>query len=166
MAQRHEVLLGLSFGLTTSVITCLGLISGLVAAAGEKFVVIAGVVVIAIANGLADAVSIHTTEEAEIEEERPKHSQREVWLATLFTFLSATGFALTFLVPILLLPLEQSLLGATCWGISLLIVLNFYIARLRGEKPLKLIAEHVSLALAVVLISHWLGSFLRQMLEA
>lgn len=166
MVQRHEALLGLSFGLTTSVITCLGLISGLVAATGEKLVVIAGVLVAAIANGLADAISIHTTEEAELERGKPKHSRKEVWFAALFTFLSATGFALTFLVPIMLLPLQHVLLGATCWGIILLVILNFYIAKLRGEEPSKLIAEHVSLALAVVLISHWLGSFVQKMLGA
>ena len=34
---------------------------------------------------------------------------------------------------------------------------NFHIAKIRQEKPIKLIAEHVLIALFVIVISYWVG---------
>jgi VIT1/CCC1 family predicted Fe2+/Mn2+ transporter len=159
----HQLLIGVSFGLTTAVITTLGMITGLYVATSSKLAVVAGIVVMAIADGLSDAVSIHTVEEAETERGLAKHTKKEIWLTTLFTFLSVFGFTLSFVVPILLLRLELAIQVAVCWGIALLVSLNFFIARIRGERPLKLILEHLALALFVILISRWIGGLIRLM---
>ena len=56
---------GFSFGLTSGIITTLGLIVGLYSGTGSKTIVLAGIIVIAVADALSDSVGIHISEEAE-----------------------------------------------------------------------------------------------------
>ncbi len=160
MAQKysHQLVTGTSFGLTTAVITSLGMIVGMYSATSSKLAVVAGIVVMAIADGLSDAVSLHTVEEAEVEKGRGKHTPKEIWLTTLFTFLSAAGFTLTFTIPILFFPSETAVFLAIAWGMLLLILLNFYIAQIRKENPIKLVSEHILLAIFVVIVSYLVGN--------
>ena len=75
--MKHSIKKGFSFGLTSGVITTLGLIVGLHSGTHSKLVVIGGVLVIAVADALSDALGIHISEESE-----NKHTQREIWEAT------------------------------------------------------------------------------------
>ena len=161
----HQAITGLSFGLTTAVITSLGMIVGLWSATSSKLAVIAGIIIMAIADGLSDAVSLHTAEEAEVEKEKIKHTKKEIWLTTLFTFLAVSSFSLTFAIPILVFPFKTAIFVAIFWGFFLLICLNLYIAKLRKEKPIKLISEHIFLALFVILISYFIGSQIPKIVE-
>lgn len=161
----HQLITGISFGLTSAVITSLGMIVGLSAATSSKLAVVAGIIIIAIADGLSDAMGLHLVEESEIEKGRPKHTPKEIWLTTLFAFLSVSGFSLTFVIPVLLFPLKIAIFVAVFWGILLLIVLNFYIAKHKAEHPVKLISEHILLALFVIFISNWLGNLISKAFE-
>ena len=77
---------GISFGLTSAVITSLGLIVGLNSATSSKLAVVAGIVVIAVADGLSDAAGMHLSEEAEMEAGHARHSATETWITTAITF--------------------------------------------------------------------------------
>jgi len=161
MAQKilsHQAITELVFGLTTAVITSRGMVVGLSAATSSKLAVVAGIVIMAIADGLSDAISLHAAEEAEVEKAKAKHTPKEIWLTTFFAFLSVSGFTLTFVIPILIFPIPTAIFVAIFWGIFLLICLNLYIAKIRKEKPIKLILEHIFLAVFVVIISHLIGS--------
>jgi VIT1/CCC1 family predicted Fe2+/Mn2+ transporter len=160
MAQKysHQLITGISFGLTTAVITSLGMIVGMHSATSSKLAVVAGIVVMAIADGLSDAVSLHTAEEAEVEKGRGKHTPKEVWLTTLFAFSSVSCFTLTFAIPILLFPWETAVVLAVAWGMLLLVLLNLYIAKIRKENPIRLISEHILLGIFVIILSHAVGS--------
>ena len=81
--MNHPIKKGFSFGLTSGIITTLGLIVGLHSGTHSKLVIIGGVLVIAVADALSDALGIHISEESE-----NKHSPREVWESTISTFLS------------------------------------------------------------------------------
>lgn len=157
----HQLVTGISFGLTSAVITSLGMIVGLYSATSSKLAIVAGIIIMAIADGLSDSFGLHLAEEAEIEMGRAKHTQKEIWLTTIFTFLSVSGFSLTFVLPFLFFPLKTAIFVAILWGILLLILLNFYIARIRKESPTKLISEHVLLALFVIIISNWIGYLIK-----
>jgi VIT1/CCC1 family predicted Fe2+/Mn2+ transporter len=153
----HQFMTGVSFGLTSAVITTLGMIVGLYSATSSRLAVVAGVIILSIADSLSDAAGMHLSEEAEMENGRPKHSHREIWLTTIFTFLSKLVFTLTFAVPIILLPLKRAILVSVGWGMLLIIVLNFFLAKSKGEKPLPLIIEHLLLSLLVIGVSNWSG---------
>lgn len=167
MTQKysHQLITGISFGLTSAVITSLGMIVGLYSATSSKLAVVAGIIIMAIADGLSDAVGLHMAEEAEVEGGKAKHTPKEIWLTTLFTFLSVCGFSLTFAVPILIFPLKIAVFLAIGWGILLLILLNFYTAKIKKESPIKLISEHISLALFVIIISYLIGNLIAMWLK-
>jgi VIT1/CCC1 family predicted Fe2+/Mn2+ transporter len=154
----HQLVTGISFGLTSGVITSLGIIVGLHSATSSRLAVIAGIIVMAIADGLSDAAGIHISEESEIEKGKTKHTPKEIWLVTIFTFLSVAGFTLTFTIPILIFSLKTAVVIVIVWGISLLIILNFAIAKIKKENPIKLISEHILLALFVIVASYYAGS--------
>lgn len=154
----HQVITAISFGLTTAVITSLGMIVGMHSATSSRLAVVAGIVIMAFADGLSDAVSLHTAEEAEVEEEESKHTAKEIWLTTLLAFISVSGFTLTFAIPILFLPSYSAIVVAIVWGMLLLILLNLYIAKIRRENPMKLLLEHIFLAVVVIVISYFVGN--------
>jgi VIT1/CCC1 family predicted Fe2+/Mn2+ transporter len=151
-SMKDSLRTGLSFGLTSAVITTLGLMVGLHSGTGSKLAVLGGVLTIAIADAFSDALGIHVSEESE-----NVHTPRQVWAATLSTLLSKCGFALTFVVPILLLPLSIAVIVSLVWGLSVLTILSYSMARTRGARPWKIIAEHVSIAVIVIAVTHGVG---------
>jgi VIT1/CCC1 family predicted Fe2+/Mn2+ transporter len=143
---------GLCFGLTSAVITTLGLIVGLHSFSGSTMVVIGGVLTIAIADAFSDALGIHVSEEAE-----NVHTAREIWESTLATFAAKFLFALTFLVPVLIFELSTAILVSTAWGLFILAILSRTIAQATNDNPWKVVAEHVAIAVIVVVLAHYLG---------
>jgi hypothetical protein len=99
--MQDSVSSGVHFGLTSGVITTLGLIVGLHSGTHSELAVLGGIVTIAVADGLSDALGIHIAKEAE-----QRHSTRHVWHATLATFVAKFGMAATFVVPVLRLAAD------------------------------------------------------------
>ena len=97
---KHSITVGFSFGLTSGIITTLGLMVGLNAGTHSKLAVIGGILTIAIADAFSDALGIHVSEESE-----DRHTNKQIWAATLATFFSKFFFALTFIIPVLLIEL-------------------------------------------------------------
>jgi VIT1/CCC1 family predicted Fe2+/Mn2+ transporter len=153
--MKHSLRVGFSFGLTSGIITTLGLMVGLHSGTHSKLVVIGGVLTIAIADAFSDALGIHISEESE-----NKHSTKEIWESTIATFLSKFAFALTFIIPVLLFELSTAILVSIVWGLSMLSILSFSIAKEQKEKPLKVIAEHLAIALVVIVITHYVGDWI------
>ena len=145
---------GITFGLTSGIIATLGLIVGLDSLISSKAIVLGGVLTIAIADAFSDALGVHVSEEAEGD-----HSFREVWAATIYTFVSKLFFALTFVVPILIFDLATAIFISLVWGLSVLAIASYFISPERGIKSWKLIAEHISIAIVVIYISRFVGSF-------
>jgi len=150
--MKDSLRTGVSFGLTSAVITTLGLMVGLQSGTGSKLVVIGGVLTIAIADAFSDALGIHVSEESE-----NVHTPKQVWGATVATFLAKFVFALTFIVPVLLLPLSAAVVVSVAWGLSILAILSYFMARAQGERSWKIIGEHVLIAGLVIGITHWVG---------
>lgn len=152
--MKHSLKVGLSFGLTSGIITTLGLMVGLNAGIGSKLVVIGGILTIAIADAFSDALGIHIAEESE-----NVHTPKQIWAATLATFFSKFIFALTFVVPVLLLSLPKAILASIVWGLSALCIFSWRMAREQEENPLKVIFEHLLIASVVIVITYYVGKF-------
>jgi VIT1/CCC1 family predicted Fe2+/Mn2+ transporter len=146
---------GFSFGLTSGTITTLGLIMGLESGTGSKLVILGGILTIAVADAFSDALGIHISEESE-----NKHTTKEIWESTIATFLSKFIFALTFAVPFLFLSISSSIIICIIWGLFLLIISSYFLARQEKLSPIKVISEHVIIAVLVVLITHYLGQWI------
>lgn len=148
----HSVRVGISFGLTSGVITTLGLLVGLSAGTSSRLAVLGGIFTIAVADSMSDALGIHVSEESE-----GVHTQREVWTATLATFATKLLTAVTFAIPVLLLDLDVAIVVALLWGAALLTVLSLDLARRQDVSPRSLIVEHLGVAALVVAAAHLVG---------
>jgi VIT1/CCC1 family predicted Fe2+/Mn2+ transporter len=150
--MKHSLKVGFSFGLTSGIITTLGLMVGLHSGTHSKLVIISGVLTIAIADAFSDAFGIHISEESV-----NKHATREIWESTIATFLSKFVFALSFIVPIMLFQLARAIIISVVWGLSLLGLFSFYIAKEQRVKSWKVVMEHLLIAVAVIILTHYVG---------
>lgn len=147
---------GLSFGVTSGVITTLGLIVGLHSGTHSRVAVLGGIVTIAIADAFSDALGIHISEES-----KNSGPAAHVWESTVATFVAKCCIALSFLVPMLLLELDTAIRVSVLWGLSLLAVLSFVLAQAQGIPSWKVIGEHLALGMWVIALTHYLGDWVR-----
>ena len=152
--MKDSLRINITFGLTSAVITTLGLMVGLHSGTHSKTVVVVGILIIAIADAFSDALGIHVSEESE-----NTHTLKEIWASTIATFLAKFLFALTFAVPVIALPLWTAIIVSLLWGLTLLTVLSYTMAKSKGEAPWKIVTQHVLIALAVIGITHWVGDW-------
>ena len=156
--MKRSIKKGLGFGLTSGVITTLGMMVGLNASTGSRVAIIGGIMAIAVADAFSDAVGIHIAEESE-----NRHSEREIWESTFSTFVFKFLIASTFVAPILLFELYTAIVVSIIWGLGLIIIFSYYMATQQGERAYKVILEHVAIVALVITITHmvgkWIGSF-------
>ena len=153
--MKHSIRTGFSFGLTSGIITTLGLMVGLHSGTHSKIAVLGGILTIAIADAFSDALGIHISEESE-----NKHIVKEIWESTISTFVSKLFFALTFIIPVLLFELPTAIVVSVIWGLSLLSVLSLRIAKGQKASSWKVIAEHLIVALVVIVATHYIGDWI------
>jgi len=159
--MRPSWITGVSFGLTSGVITTLGLMVGLHSGTHSRAVVIGGILTIAVADAMSDALGIHVSEES-----KNSGPTLQIWEATLATFLAKFVIALTFVVPVLLRPLDQAVVISVIWGLLLLAGLSFFVARAQAISPWKVIGEHLLIAMFVVAITHAVGDWVQILVKA
>jgi len=143
-----------SFGATSAIMTNLGLVCGLDAAANPKRAIIGSILVIAVADNISDSLGIHIFQESE------RVGEREVWLSTFTNYATRLLVSLTFLLLVAFLPMQAAVAASVLWGMALLTVMSYAIARDRGESALATIVEHVLIAAAVIAASHFVGELL------
>lgn len=116
--------------------------------------VIGGIFVIAVADSMSDALGIHLAEEAD-----PNATTHHIWSATISTFLNKFIFAISFAVPLLLLPLDQAVVASLLWGMLVIVVLSYFLARAQKASPILIVGEHLGIAILVVVLSHLIGGW-------
>jgi len=153
--MEHSLRTGITFGLTSAVITTLGLMVGLHSGTHSRIVVLGGILTIAIADAFSDALGIHVSEESE-----NVHTAKQIWTATAATFFSKFLFALTFAAPVLFLSLSTAIAINLVWGMSILAILSYAMAKSQKESPWKIVGEHIMIALVVIGITHFVGDWI------
>lgn len=148
---------GIFFGMTSGVITTLGVIVGLNAGTESFVAVIGGILVVAIADAMSDALGIHLAMESDAE-----NSHSQVWSATFSTFAAKFLTTVSFAVPFFVMTFSVALFMSVVWGYLIILVLSFKLARSQGGKPLNVIVEHTLIATVVVVAAHFVGVWIRQ----
>ncbi|WP_457640115.1 VIT1/CCC1 transporter family protein [Persephonella sp.] len=143
---------GIGFGLTSGVVTTLGMMIGLSSVSSSKTVIVGGIVSIAIADAVSDALGIHISEESQENTE-----VRHIWQATISTFLSKFFFALSFLIPVLLLDIQTAITVSIIWGTLLVTLFSIKIAHDRNENPIKTAGEHILIMFIVLAVIYATG---------
>ncbi|MBI5222507.1 MAG: hypothetical protein HY980_03350 [Candidatus Magasanikbacteria bacterium] len=152
--MKLSILKGVSFGLTSGTITTLGLMVGLQSSTGLKSIVAGGILTIAIADALSDALGIHISEESE-----NLHSVKEIWESTIATFLAKFIYASTFLIPIYFFALSPAIVINIIYGLLVLGLISYWMAKEQKQKPTRIIAEHLLIAVVVIAITHLVGDW-------
>jgi len=147
---------GIFFGATSGVITTVGLIVGLHAGTESLVAVLGGILVVAVADAMSDAMGIHLAQESD-----PDSTSDHIWAATLWTFLTKLVVALSFALPLLWLPLQSAVIVAVSWGLLVITLLSAYLARIQGVNALHVITEHIGITVVVVTVSYYIGVWVR-----
>jgi vacuolar iron transporter family protein len=142
---------GMCFGLTSGIITTLGMIVGLQSGTHSVLAVIGGILTLAVADAFSDSLGMHVSQESN------KKKDREIMESTASIFLVKLIFPLSFLIPIVLLSLDAAIIADVLWGMIVLAALSYFIAKSNGTKPLNVITEHVGVATVVVFVTHYVG---------
>lgn len=152
--MKSSIAKGLSFGVTSGVITTLGLIVGLHSSTHSSSVVIGGILVIAIADAMSDALGIHISEESS-----RNSTERQIWAATLSTFFAKLIFSSLFIVPFLIFALETAIYVSVVVGIFLIAFFSYFLAKRRKVSPVGVVFEHVFITILVIFATHWVGDW-------
>jgi VIT1/CCC1 family predicted Fe2+/Mn2+ transporter len=153
--MKDSVKIGMNFGATSGVITTLGLIVGLHASTQSRLAVIGGILTIAIADALSDAFGIHLSEESQQEK-----SHIHAWTTTLYTFLFKFMITGSFLLPLLMCDTITAIYWSILWGILILLILSYRIAKNKNMKPWTPIGEHLLVAAIVIILTHVTGKWI------
>jgi VIT1/CCC1 family predicted Fe2+/Mn2+ transporter len=143
-----------SFGSSAALITNLGLITGLNSTNNAKFSIITSILVIAIADNISDSFGIHVYQESE------HVNRREVWVSTATNFLARLLVSLVFVLLVALLPIGPAVVCSLVYGLLLLTFISYIIAKDEKVNPFLMIAEHLGIALVVILLSEFVGKWL------
>jgi len=151
LGGRHKEK-GLSFGSTSAVITTLGMIVGLDSATSSVFTIIAGIITIAIADSLSDALGVHMAEEID-----GNNTEKHIWLTTLYAFLGKFFFTMSFIIPFVLFSHKNAILASIVWGFAILLYLNYCLARKKNVSFKELIIEHFAIVVIVIVLTYIVG---------
>jgi VIT1/CCC1 family predicted Fe2+/Mn2+ transporter len=153
--MKESFKLGFSFGITSGIITTLGLIVGLDAGTHSVLAVLGGILTIAVADAFSDSLGMHISQEA-----RDHHKPKDIWESMLSTFMAKFFVALSFAIPFLLIELSKAMIVSVAWGLALLSTLSYFIAKNANNKPWKVVGEHLLIAIVVIAIAYFFGEWI------
>jgi vacuolar iron transporter family protein len=147
------------FGASTALMINMGLIVGFNSGPSAKINIISSILVIAVADNLTDSLGIHIYQESQ------NVVSRKVWLSTLANFVTRFLVSLIFILIILFLPLPTAVVCSLVFGLILLSIISFTIAKQRKTSPVVAIIEHIVIALLVIFLSHYMGKWIITVLK-
>ncbi len=154
--MKRSLKIGFSFGFPAGAIVAMGVMVGLYSTSLSKLVVIGGLLNLALADALGDAIGIHTSQESEV-----KRTFIEIWESTLSAWFGKFIFPIIFIIPVLLFELPIAVMISVILGLSALAFLSFFIAKNRGAKPWHAITEHLIAALIAIALTYYVGGWIR-----
>ena len=147
-----------SIGATAAIITSMGLIAGLTQGAAAKTGIITGLLIIAIADNVSDTLALHMYKESE------GASKRDINLFTYGNFIVRLLLASTFVLIVLFFSSFTAFIISSVWGLVLLAVLSYLIAKSKNTNHWREIIWHLLVAVLVIAGSKLLGNLILKMI--
>ena len=144
----------ISFGGTAAIVTSMALITGLDAVGTAKSTLISALLIAALADNLTDSLSIH------IYQESVRLDEREAFIGTLSNFITRLLGCLSFVFIAAVFPPHVVVLVAIVWGMLLLGVLTYLLARERNVGILSEVIKHLVVAAAAIITSKVIAYFI------
>ena len=139
-----------AFGVTAAVLTSMALIVGLGSAKSARAGIVAGLLIIGIADNLSDTLGIHLHEEADA-------GETKAFSLAVSNYATRLTVVISFVAVVLLLPLPVARVVSLVWGVAVLSTLTYFIAKARSAKPLPEILKHLVIAATVIALSQLVG---------
>jgi hypothetical protein len=143
-----------SFGAVSAIVTSIGLIIGFGAAGISKTTIIAGLLIVGVADNLTDSLSIHIYQESE------KLEEHAAFGSTLGNFGTRLLISLSFVALVLVFSNTNAVLASLLWGGSLLTGLTWLVAESRGANVTAEIFKHLAVAVVVIAVSRAIGTLI------
>ncbi|HVP36102.1 MAG TPA: hypothetical protein VMT04_03810 [Terriglobales bacterium] len=143
-----------SFGATSAIVTCLALIVSLSKSSNPRLTIIGSLLVIAVADNISDSLGIHIYQESEL------LNSNVVRAATFSNFFTRFLTILIFVLLFGFLPIRYAGIISIVYGISVLSLLSYLIAKEQKANPYKAILTHVTIAILVIIVSSLLSEWL------
>jgi len=147
-----------SIGATAAITTSMGLIAGLTQGETAKTSIVTGLLIIAVADNISDSLGIHIYKESE------GASKEDISSFTYGNFIVRLFLVFTFVLIVLLFPPRFALIVSSIWGLVLLAILSYLIAKSKKTNPLREVAWHLVVALIVIAGSKLLGNLIIKMI--
>jgi len=144
---------GFGFGLTSGIVTTLGMMVGMMVGTGSKAAVIGAILLIAFGDSLSDAFAMHIAEESTTTERGGEH----VWKATISTLVFKVFFGIIFIIPVLTMPLVPAIVLSIIVGAILISIFSFYFAMKQNERPIHVVFEHLVMMTVVLVLTFGIG---------
>ena len=141
----------ISFGGTAAIVTSMALIVGLDAANAGRAAMLSALLIAAVADNLTDSLSVHMYQESERLEEK------EAYIGTLSNFATRFIVCLSFVLIVALFRAHAAAVGGIVWGMLLLTVLNYILARHRNVGAISELWKHLAVALVIIFVSKGIG---------
>lgn len=142
------------FGATSAIITNMAIIAGFHNSTNARLSIIGSLLAIALADNLSDSMGIHIYQEAETTR------ARDVWFATFTNFSARLLVSFGFIAIVFWLPMNIAVYVATVYGLIMLATFSYIIAKIKNVHPIYAVIEHVLIAIVVIYLSNYLGSFI------
>jgi len=143
-----------SFGAASAIVTSMGMIIGFGAAGISKPPIIAGLLIVGLADNVTDSLSIHIYQESE------RLEQKAAFRATIGNFATRLILSLSFVVLVLTFSSTNMLLACLIWGVLLLGCLTWFVARHRNANVVTEVLKHLAVATVVIAASLATGTFI------
>jgi VIT1/CCC1 family predicted Fe2+/Mn2+ transporter len=150
MNENFKKLTNFTFGSTSAIITNISIIVGL-GSTISKTGIIGSLLVIAVADNISDSLGIHIYKESE------NSAMKESIISTLGNFFARFIISLTFIAIIMFLSIKMAEITAILWGLFLLSVISYLIARKNNNKPILEVLRHIAVAVIVIALSKYAG---------
>ena len=144
----------ISFGGTAAIVTSMALIAGLEAANAGRASVISALLIAAVADNLTDSLSVHMYQESE------RFERKDAFVGTLTNFTTRLVVCLSFVIIVVLTPSRMAMVAGMAWGLSLLAILTYILARQRQVSILSEVTKHLGVALLVIAVSRVVGQWI------
>jgi vacuolar iron transporter family protein len=144
----------LSYGGTAAIVTGMGLVVAFDTGATTKATLISSLLVVAIADNLADSLAIHVYQESE------NLDSKTAFRSTVANYVARLVVAGSFAILALVLPARVLVPVVLAWGMALLCAITYLVARARGVAPGSEVLKHLAVAIVVIVVSKGIGTWI------
>ncbi len=144
-----------SFGATSAVTSCLALLIGLNQLAVSKIGIIGALLVIAFADNIADSLGMHIYSESK--------SRAHTKLSTLSNYMTRLAISLVIIALVVILPLDYAIAASVVYGLGVIAVLSYLIAKSYRMDTGRVVAEHLIVTGLVLVASQLIGVSIKRL---